>query len=87
MGYAGLCHGAIQEGHDLCAGAHEVDAEVAAAKGTVIEARLDKNRGPVATLLVQNGTLKQGDIVIDGVIALIPVGKVGEVYPGRPTGR
>ena len=36
------------------------------AKGTVIEARLDKNRGPVATLLVQNGTLKQGDIVIAG---------------------
>ena len=37
-----------------------------AAKGTVIEARLDKSRGPVATLLVQNGTLKQGDIVIAG---------------------
>ena len=36
------------------------------AKGTVIEARLDKNRGPIATLLVQNGTLKQGDIVIAG---------------------
>ena len=36
------------------------------AKGIVIEARLDKNRGPVATLLMQNGTLKQGDIVIAG---------------------
>ena len=36
------------------------------AKGVVIEARLDKSRGPVATLLVQNGTLKQGDIVIAG---------------------
>ena len=36
------------------------------AKGTVIEARLDKNRGPIATLLVQNGTLKQGDIIIAG---------------------
>ena len=36
------------------------------AKGTVIEARLDKNRGPIATLLVQNGTLRQGDIVIAG---------------------
>ncbi len=36
------------------------------AKGTVIEARLDKARGPIATLLVQNGTLKQGDIVIAG---------------------
>ena len=36
------------------------------AKGVVIEARLDKSRGPVATLLVQNGTLKQGDILIAG---------------------
>ena len=37
-----------------------------AAKGTVVEARLDKGRGPVATLLVQNGTLHQGDIIIAG---------------------
>ena len=36
------------------------------AKGTVIEARLDKTRGPIATLLVQNGTLNQGDIIIAG---------------------
>ena len=35
-----------------------------AGQGTVIEARLDKGRGPVATLLVQNGTLKQGDIIM-----------------------
>ena len=37
-----------------------------AAKGTVIEARLDKGRGPIATILVENGTLHTGDVVIAG---------------------
>ena len=36
------------------------------AKGAVIEARLDKGRGPIATILVQNGTLHQGDVIIAG---------------------
>lgn len=36
------------------------------AKGTVVEARLDKGRGPIATLLVQNGTLHTGDVLIAG---------------------
>ena len=37
-----------------------------AAKGTVIEARLDKGRGPIMTVLIQNGTLHQGDTIIAG---------------------
>ena len=45
----------------------ELKAQVEApAKGLVIEAQLDKGRGPVATVLVQSGTLKRGDIVLAG---------------------
>ncbi|MBV8030103.1 MAG: translation initiation factor IF-2 [Betaproteobacteria bacterium] len=40
----------------------------APARGVVIEARLDKGKGPVATLLVQSGTLKRGDIVLTGAV-------------------
>src|SRR5215467_12525277 len=40
----------------------------AMAKGVVIEARLDKGRGPVATLLVQSGTLRRGDIALTGAV-------------------
>jgi translation initiation factor IF-2 len=38
----------------------------APARGLVVEARLDKGRGPVATILVQSGTLKRGDVILAG---------------------
>ena len=50
-----------------------------AAKGTVIEAKLDRGRGPVATILVQNGTLKLSDIVIAGTA----VGRVRAMQDDR----
>ena len=43
-------------------------AKDAPARGIVIEARLDKGRGPVATILVQSGTLKRGDVVLAGAV-------------------
>ncbi len=68
----------------------------AAAKGLVIEAQLDKGRGPVATVLVQSGTLKVGDMVLAGqtygrVRAMLDEdGKTakdgGPVYPGGNSG-
>jgi translation initiation factor IF-2 len=42
--------------------------KAAAAKGVVIESRLDKGRGPVATILVQSGTLNRGDVVLAGAV-------------------
>lgn len=61
------------------------------AKGVVIEAKLDKGRGPVATLLVQNGTLKTGDIIVAGTaVGRVRVmtddngRKVSEVGPSVP---
>lgn len=52
------------------------------AKGVVIEAKLDKGRGPVATLLVQNGTLNAGDVIVAGTA----VGKIRAMtdYHGNP---
>ena len=62
-----------------------------AAKGTVVEAKLDKGRGPVATVLVQGGTLRVGDIVVAGacwgkVRALIDDQnqQVTEALPSKP---
>jgi translation initiation factor IF-2 len=62
-----------------------------AAEGTVIEAKLDRGRGPVATVLVQRGTLHVGDIVVAGaewgrVRALVSDsgGSVGEAGPSTP---
>ena len=49
------------------------------ASGSVIEARLDKGRGPIATLLVQNGTIHSGDIVIAGTA----VGKIRSMTDDR----
>ncbi|WJX38221.1 Translation initiation factor IF-2, chloroplastic [Trifolium repens] len=61
------------------------------AKGTVIEAGLDKSKGPFATFIVQNGTIKRGDIIVCGgsfgkVRALFDDGgkRVDEVTPSIP---
>lgn len=49
------------------------------AKGAVIEAKLDKNRGPVATVLVQRGTLRQGDTVVCGAM----IGNIRAMYDDK----
>ncbi len=49
------------------------------ARGTVIEAELDKGRGPLATVLIQNGTLKIGDAFVAGLVS----GKVRAMFDGR----
>ena len=61
------------------------------ATGSVLEARLDKSRGPAATVLVQNGTLKAGDVYVAGAVmgrvrAMFDDkgGKMKEVQPGFP---
>lgn len=67
-----------------------------AIRGVVVEARLDKNRGPVATVLVQNGTLRKGDILLAGmhygrVRVLLdengqPIEQAGPSIPAEVTG-
>ncbi len=61
------------------------------AKGTIIEAKLDKGRGPVATVLVQNGTLRISDMIVAGtaygrVRAMVDDmgNRVDEAYPSQP---
>ena len=59
--------GALLEAVNLQAELLELDAVPSApGQGVVVESRLDRGRGPVATLLVQNGTLRRGDVVIAG---------------------
>ncbi len=61
------------------------------AKGTIVEAKLDKGRGPVATVLVQNGTLRVQDMIVAGVAygrvrAMVDDlgNRVEEAYPSQP---
>ena len=60
-----------------------------AGKGCVLEARLDKNRGPIATLLVQNGTLRQSDLIIAGTavgrVRVMTNGKGAQVKEAGPS--
>src|SRR5262249_55067293 len=67
----------------LVAALRELQANPKApATGTVLESRVDKGRGPVATVLVQNGTLRTGDVFICGAV----YGKVRAMFDdrGRP---
>ena len=63
--------------------------EDAAASGAVIESRLDKGRGPAASVLVQNGTLKKGDVILSGHefgrVRAMTDDKGNEVMTARPS--
>ncbi len=84
--------GELLEAIDLVAEIQELTASPdRLASGTVVEAELDPRRGPLATVLVRNGTLRQGDALVSGLIS----GKVkamfdergerlGEASPARP---
>ncbi|HCV00986.1 MAG TPA: translation initiation factor IF-2, partial [Dehalococcoidia bacterium] len=70
----------LLESIDLVAEIQELKASTdSLATGTVVEAELDSRRGPVATVLIANGTLRQGDALVSGLIS----GKVKAMFDER----